>query len=712
MRQWRYSLKMSLLFALSTSTLFSFQNCASEFETAEQLESIAADSISSAPVTCSLPNGSQISPGQSVTGFPIMSALYPVTCGAQVQRNCLNTGLFDGSVPVYQNCQQQCINPDNNQAVNSGSQFVYFTRASGATQAECDAARVVSTCQQASGMFLPAVAANRFPSCLVQGQTCAYTTSAGAAVPSGNAIGSTVSGFVSQTATFPNLCGSSVNRTCQASGQWTGSVPLFSSCTQKCIHPDTAQPVDAMVQYIYYTRAQGTTAECAAARVVSSCQQATGLFSPNVVATRFSTCQIQDPPADKYAPDNGPVVSASARVVNVSTSAQLLSALSQALPGDHILLGAGNYRLTDSKVRVNRAGSSGSPIFLRASQLGQATIEFCNPEGFYVTASNWVFENLVVRGVCGDGTNNEHAFHIVGGGSDTVLRNNKVVNFMSHVKTNCDIVGTVFNCPSGIKFINNRWFNDKAMPGNSPFNVLNIDGSPNTVVRGNLFYDFASANTSRSATAIYPKMHSDNVLVEQNFIVCEKNVVTGSNRRGINVGDSTDGNQFCKDTDCTSFNGIFRNNVVINCQGAGNSFGIGVINQDTTQYLNNTTINVKQNWFDQTAPVATNLFKNNLFSQGWASQIAGRVPLLQQNYTLTRNDGMDLLQNPRSGQFQLLSSPVPSVLSVTPDATAAFDFCGNRRGSVTSVGAIDYHHPSAADCVNRMSQLYQMMILD
>ncbi len=528
--------------------------------------------------------------------------------------------------------------------------------------------------------------------------------------------GATVTGFAMATATYPNLCGSTLTRTCQASGQWTGAVPVYTSCSQKCLHPDTNQAVDSGSPYIFFSRATGTTAECAAARVSSSCQAGTGLFSPVVAATRFPACQIQDviPPvaADIYKPDDGAVISASNKVINVSNSAQLLAAIAAANPADAITLSPGSYRLTDAKIRFSRSGTATSPIFIRALNQGDATIELCNLEGFSVTGSNWIFENLVVRGVCADGTNNEHAFHLFGTSSNTILRNNRIVNFMSHVKVNCDISGTTFTCPSNIKFLYNRFFDDKPISGNAPFNVVNIDGANNVVVRGNLFYDFASANTSKSSTAIYPKMHSNNVLVEQNLVVCEKNVVTGSNRRGINIGDSLDGNQYCINSVCKSYNGTFRNNIVLNCQGAGNSFGIGVINQYTSDYFHNTTLNVKQNWYDSTAPATGNLFKNNIFSQRWASQVAGYVPVLEQNQTLARADGTDKFVSPTQANLSPVNSAVAASLAVGVDAKAAYDFCGFKRGAMTSVGAIDYSHPNLTDCLNKVNQSYQKMILD
>ena len=274
-----------------------FQNCApdGQFQTFDDDGSLdLASAPPPTPIFCTSSTGGQLSPGQTLQGYPMSAALYPQLCGAQVTRTCLQSGLFDGSVALNASCTQQCLHPDNNQAMSAGGQYTYFTRSTGATQAECDAARVVSSCQQATGLFAPAVAATRFTACMVQGQTCAYSVVAGTSTPTGNSVGSTVIGFATQSATYPNLCGHQVTRTCQNSGAWTGAVPVYTACTQKCVHPETLQPVDANTQYTYYTRANGTEAECLAARQVSNCQMSSGVFSPSVESSRFTSCQIQN----------------------------------------------------------------------------------------------------------------------------------------------------------------------------------------------------------------------------------------------------------------------------------------------------------------------------------------------------------------------------------------------------------------------------------
>ena len=200
---------ITLLVSLSGISIL-YNNCSgSGFETKTTL--VGAQSTLSV-VSCNLSSG-PVSVGSAVNGFLASSAVFPNLCGTTVTRTCLASGQFDGSVPLFPSCSQQCVNPDNQQSIAVGSSYAYYSVSSGATQAACDAAKVISTCQSSSGQFAPLPPAGRFATCLVQGQTCAYATAPGYSSPTGNMVGSTVMGYAAQSAVYPSLCGSQVNRT-------------------------------------------------------------------------------------------------------------------------------------------------------------------------------------------------------------------------------------------------------------------------------------------------------------------------------------------------------------------------------------------------------------------------------------------------------------------------------------------------------------------
>ncbi len=278
--------------------LFSYQNCSPMKSQMLQNQNMLSQSSTglSDPTdkkSCVL-NGKNYYAGDRLIGYPMSSVVYPLTCGNTVTRTCLSSGQFDGSVPVYSGCVQQCQHPDTGAAMDSGQTYYYYTKSSGATQAECDSAKVTATCQASTGQYSPTVPTSRFLTCKVAGQTCAYSTGTGIASPTGYNSGATVSGFALASATYPNLCGSQVTRTCQSTGSWSGSTPLYSVCTQKCVHPDTSMPVSSGTAFSYYTRSTGTQSECDAARVTLTCSASTGTFG-SVPATRYSSCAVTQP---------------------------------------------------------------------------------------------------------------------------------------------------------------------------------------------------------------------------------------------------------------------------------------------------------------------------------------------------------------------------------------------------------------------------------
>lgn len=247
--------------------------------------------------TCSI-NSTSYMPGESINGYITNSAVSPTQCGDKVSRICLSSGKFSDTVPLFETCSQQCLHPDNSQAVNSSTEYIYYTKSSGKSQAECDAAKKISVCSAQTGLFSPVITTNRFPTCLVAGQTCAYTTMNGSATPTGFSAGSTVNGYSLSAATYPTLCGSKKTLTCQSTGSWGGTIPLYTACTQKCIHPDSNQPIDQNTSYVYFSISSGTQAQCDAAKISMSCSSTTGLFTQinstitTIPKSRYTTCNV------------------------------------------------------------------------------------------------------------------------------------------------------------------------------------------------------------------------------------------------------------------------------------------------------------------------------------------------------------------------------------------------------------------------------------
>src|SRR4249919_3515874 len=99
-------------------------------------------------------------------------------------------------------------------------------------------------------------------------------------------------------------------------------------------------------------------------------------------------------------------------IFNVTTPAELTTAVTSAHAGDEIVIADGTYAMTG--VTCAADASPASPILVHAATPHGAKIKFDALEGFHVTGASWHFEDLDIEGVCVDDSNCEHAFHVTG----------------------------------------------------------------------------------------------------------------------------------------------------------------------------------------------------------------------------------------------------------------------------------------------------------
>src|SRR3546814_16902142 len=102
-----------------------------------------------------------------------------------------------------------------------------------------------------------------------------------------------------------------------------------------------------------------------------------------------------------------------------------------ASPGTAIEFAPGTYEFSGRSIEITRPGALSRPIVVRAVTPGEVTLRFSLAEGFHVRAPYWVFENLVIEGACEHDSRCEHAFHVVGSATNTIIRNNRVIEFNS-----------------------------------------------------------------------------------------------------------------------------------------------------------------------------------------------------------------------------------------------------------------------------------------
>ena len=253
--------------------------------------------------------------------------------------------------------------------------------------------------------------------------------------------------------------------------------------------------------------------------------------------------------------------------IRVSTPQDLIQALATAAAGQTILLAPGNYRI-DQKLRTRIGGTALQRITLRASQPGQAQIEFNTREGFVVSHPYWVFENLTIRGACPVPSDCEHAFHVVGNGAHLVVRNNLLMDFDAHLKIN----GSQGNWPDHGLLQHNTLTNTAPRATQGPVTPFDLVGANRWQVLDNIVSNFVKTGGNGIAYGIFMKGASSGGRIERNLVVCTPQDISQPGARvGISFGGGTTGAAYCREPSCAAEHtaGLAANNIVAHCNASG-----------------------------------------------------------------------------------------------------------------------------------------------
>ena len=316
-----------------------------------------------------------------------------------------------------------------------------------------------------------------------------------------------------------------------------------------------------------------------------------------------------------------------------------------------------------------------------------------------------------MEGVChaDSDESNAHAFHIMYRSSNVILRRNRVVNFKSHVKLNAGQTDSKspWEWPDDAWFIDNTFQDTQPVGGLVPHNALNIDGGDRHVIRRNAFVDLVtSIPDQRHASGIYVKMTSRDFLVEQNLVACTRHLDFKGDRRGIYSGDELGPNQYC-DGDCANRRGLYRNNIVLGCKGTGNSTGIDIGNEQDAVYAHNTLYDVKSN-FMHDYPGTTATIVSNILYAPFVFQNGVEPAVMNDNLQQGASGSAALWKDAAAGDFTLVDgSSVKSQVSRRADVP--HDFCGHARAAQTDLGAVEYGHPQAAECVQSIKDWFERL---
>ena len=358
----------------------------------------------------------------------------------------------------------------------------------------------------------------------------------------------------------------------------------------------------------------------------------------------------------------------------VSDAMSLKAAVAKAHAGDIITLLPGTYQLS-GRLQAKFDGSALDPIIVRADQPGTAIIKISSGT-IHVDRAFWIYENLVVEGHCGgNDAACEHAFHIVGGGRNVVIRNNLIRNFGAHIKVN----GERGLFPDGGLLQFNTLINDKAFAQTSltPFDLV---GASHWIVADNHVSHFVKHWDKNASYGVFMKGGGEGGRIERNIVVCttDGDISHYGSRVGISLGGGLTGKSFCPDKECIYEHkgGVVINNIVMNC----NDFGIDNNRAIQSVIAHNTVINtygIGIRGVPSDAEVYGNLVDGAINAR--------RGGTLNSLHNLQRN-ALDGLQAPFLLDFAWRNAP--DVVPTHPKVSD--DFCGFQRAASSLPGAFSH----------------------
>ncbi|MFT3719375.1 hypothetical protein [Pseudorhodoferax sp.] len=371
-------------------------------------------------------------------------------------------------------------------------------------------------------------------------------------------------------------------------------------------------------------------------------------------------------------------VPAPAATVQVASLEELQRAMQNARPGEVIELLPGRYTMT-RKLSTPVAGHADNPITVRAAAPRSVEILAATVEGIVVSQPYWVFENLTIRGTCKADDDCEHAFHVVGKASGTVLRNNHLVDFNAHVKVN--ELGGAYPDDGLLQF--NTLDNSRPRRTLHPVTPFDLVAASRWVVADNVVANFVKSSGNGISYGLFMKGGGSEGRIERNLVICSTQDISargdrpGSGARvGISLGGGTSGESFCRNGHCAAehHQGLVANNVVAHCNDAG----IDVNRSEQSVIAHNTLVNT--GWIDvRSSPASAVIYGN------W---LEGRIRTRGGGWVEASHNEDRPLQRYVAALDALDLGWTATPPTIAPARAVGNDFCGRPRGAATPPGAL------------------------
>ncbi|WP_019028729.1 hypothetical protein [Colwellia piezophila] len=365
----------------------------------------------------------------------------------------------------------------------------------------------------------------------------------------------------------------------------------------------------------------------------------------------------------------------------VSNAAELIKALKVVSAGETVVLLPGSYYIKSSSISLGNSGSKIRPIKVMATGLGEVRI-YLRGEGFVVNKPYWQFSNLHIIGNCKQHAKCEHAFHVVGKGQHTVIKNNIMQDFNAMIKVN----GIGKHYPDYGKVTENTFFNTTARKTINPVTPFDLMHANYWQVSNNFFFDIQKSAGNKVSYAAFFKGGSEHGVFERNLVMCAANLPGTHTAIGLSLGGggSSQGDRRNKSS-VEHEKGIIRNNIIMHC---ANDVGIYLNRASQSKIHHNilyNTLGIDVRFKESSAVIADNIISGRIKKRdgGW---FIDEHNLVVPRDFFTGSDNLDgYFVAPDIGDFSWRdASRVKEHKYII--ATLVKDFCGNK-GFYSYLGA-------------------------
>lgn len=375
--------------------------------------------------------------------------------------------------------------------------------------------------------------------------------------------------------------------------------------------------------------------------------------------------------------------------VRVSDANALLLAIKQAQPGQAIVISDGEYRLSGKRFAISQSRPTASnPIYLRSETPGGVTLKLDSLEGFMIDQPHWYIEGINFQGICAQHSRCDHALHIVGAASHTIIRNNQFYDFNAAIKVN-QLKGQF---PDYGIIERNRFGMHQPRETNASVTPINLDHGSGWKVRQNLIHDFIKTGGNKVSYGAYMKGGSLHGVFEQNLIICNTSQTQyPGSRVGLSFGGG--GMHQKQRRDQAEFEvsqAVMRNNIILHCND------VGIYSQTAKDVtINNNilyhTAGIDVRFPQSKAEVYNNVMNGKIRERDGALSHQTNNFIAPLSYWTGKNSLKAVYAAPESGDFTLVN-PEPLLdhsVNARRSAGNFSDYCGNPiKNGTAYLGAI------------------------